>query len=68
MYFQVLKNVLCLPPVKKNKQTNKHKTKLHKHCFLFGMTVIPRRSKKTNVIQNFGGQTRFITGDVQIVN
>ena len=31
-----------------------------------GMAVIPRRNKKTKVMQNFGGQIRCIMGDVQV--
>ena len=39
---------------------------LHKHTcllFLLGTTVIPEK-----VMQSFGGQTRCIMGDVQVVN
>ena len=33
-----------------------------------GTAVIPRRNENQKIMQNFGGQTRCIMGDVQVAN
>ena len=51
-------NTPCLPP-----------KILHKHCLLFQFSwdhCNTHQKLKTKVMQSFGGQTRFIMGDVQI--